>query len=240
MENAIYIGLSRQIALQRDMDTIANNVANMSTPGYRAKYVLFQEYIEEPKGIDEPLSMVWDYGQFTSNRPGPMQHTGNPLDIALQGPGFIGVNRGNETLYSRAGNMLINEQGELITAVGDRVAGQGGGPITIPAGTTSISIAEDGTVSTEEGPVGQIMISEFEDIDTMEATGDNLYRALEPGVAATSTRMISGMVEGSNVNSISEMTRLIDTHRAYQSSAKMLQSEHERQRTMIQRLSQTR
>jgi flagellar basal-body rod protein FlgF len=238
MENSIYTGLSRQMALQSDMNTIANNLANVNTPGYRGQYMLFTEYVENPKGIEDPLSMVEDYGQYISNKPGPMTHTGNPLDVAMQGPGFIGITRGGETFYTRAGNFMLGENGDLITPTGDRVASAGGSPITIPEGAKSVSIAEDGMVSTENGAVGQIMMTEFENINDLDAIGDNLYSANAPGTPATDTRMISGMVEGSNVNPIMEMTRMIDTQRAYQSAARMLQSEHDRQRTMIQRLSQ--
>ena len=239
MENSIYTGLSRQMALQSDMNTIANNLANVNTPGYRGQYMLFTEYVEKPKGIEDPLSMVMDYGQFISNKPGPMQHTGNPLDVAMQGPGFIGITRNGETFYTRAGNFMLGEDGALVTPTGDRVASAGGSAIIIPQDAKSVSIAEDGMVSTENGAVGQIMMTEFDNIDSLDAIGDNLYKANAPGTAATETRMISGMIEGSNVNPIMEMTRMIDTQRAYQSAARMLQSEHDRQRTMIQRLSQT-
>src|SRR5687768_13684666 len=103
MENSILVGFSHQMALKQQMDTIANNVANMSTPGYRAQNMVFTEYLAKPKGIEHPLSMVMDYGQFQSTEAGPMQRTGNPLDVALEGPGYFGVQTPEGVMYTRAG-----------------------------------------------------------------------------------------------------------------------------------------
>lgn len=239
MENSIYTGLSRATALQKDMDTIANNIANMNTPGYRAQYMLFDEYIEKPKGILDPLSMVLDYGQYMTNKPGTMQLTHNPLDLAMQGPGFFSVQRGDETFYTRAGNFTRGANGELMTAEGNMVLSDGGAPITIPADTTEIRVAEDGTISNQAGPVGRLKVTEFDNINLLEPAGDNLYRSDDAGREPTESRVVQGMIEGSNVNPVMEMTRMIDVHRAYQSTHRMLQAEHDRQRTMIQRLTQS-
>lgn len=236
MENAIYVGLSRSIALQREMDTVANNIANVNTPGYRAQHMMFKEYIQNPKGIAEPLSMVEDYGQYMSNKPGVAKLTGNPLDVALSGPGFLSVDMGGETLYTRAGSMSRNVAGELVTSDGRPVLSAGGGSISVPQDSTMIVIAEDGTISNQDGAIGQLEITEFDNINTLDAVGDSLYRATIPGNAATETRVKQGMLEGSNVNAISEMTRMIDVSRAYQSTQRMLQNEHERQTNMIQKM----
>lgn len=241
MENAIYAGLSRAVALQRDMDTVSNNIANMNTPGFRAHYMMFQEYIEKPRGILDPLSMVLDYGQWMSNRPGSLQMTGNETDVAIQGKGFFGVDLNGETHYTRAGNFIVNPQGTLVTPDGHPVASTGGAPITIPEGTTEIRIAEDGTISNQDGPIDQLMVKEFENVNMLDPVGDSLYRARDGAteVDAGQNRIVQGGIEGSNVNAIGEMTRMIDVHRAYQSTHRMLQNEHDRQRTMIQRMTRT-
>lgn len=236
MENAIYVGLSRSIALQRQMDTVANNIANLNTPGYRAQHMMFKEYVQNPKGIAEPLSMVEDYGQYMSNKPGVVKTTGNPLDVALSGPGFLSVAAGGETLYTRAGSLNRSANGELVTSDGRPVLSAGGGAINIPQNSTLITIAEDGTISNQEGAIGQLEVTEFDNINTLEAVGDSLYRATIPGNAAMETRVKQGMIEGSNVNAIAEMTRMIDVSRAYQSTQRMLQNEHERQTNMIQKM----
>lgn len=245
MENPVYIGLSRQVALRNQMDLIANNVANMSTPGYRAQNMVFSEFVEKPGGKhdslkrQDPISMVLDYGHYQVNEPGPMQLTGNQTDIALNGPGFVGVQMpgSDETLYTRAGNFQVNVNGELVTGRGDLVLGEGGGPITIPEDAKTIKIAEDGAIATEEGEVGRLMVVEFDDLQALEARGDGLYETAQESKPPENTRVIQGMLEGSNVKPVLEMTRMIDVLRSYQQTQRLLQSEHERQRTMIQRLS---
>lgn len=236
MENSIYVGLSRSIALQREMDTVANNIANVNTPGYRSQHMLFKEYVEAPKGIAEPLSMVLDYGQYMSNKPGSMKLTGNQTDVGLQGPGFLSVQNGDETLYTRAGNLALNVKGELVTADGKPVLTAGGGPVIIPEGSTEIRIAEDGTVSNQDGELGRLAVTEFDNINQLDPVGENMYRANAEGKPAQDTRVMQGMLEGSNVNAITQMTRMIDVHRAYQSTQRMLQNEHERQTNMIQKM----
>ena len=239
MENSIYVGLSRAVALERSMDTVANNIANVNTPGYRGQYVLFKELIENPKGIDDPLSMVLDYGQYMSNKPGTMQMTGNKTDFALAGPGFFGVQNDGETMYTRAGNFAVNIAGELVTAEGKPVVNDGGSPMAIPADTTELRVGEDGTLSNQNGAIGKLMVKEFTNINDLDPVGDSLYKTTAEALEPKETRVLQGVLEGSNVNSVMEMTRMIDIHRAYQNVQRMLQTEHERQRTMIQRLTRS-
>jgi flagellar basal-body rod protein FlgF len=239
MENSIYVGLSRSIALQREMDTVANNIANMNTAGYRSQHMMFKEYVEKPRGIQEPLSMVLDYGQYMSNKPGSVQLTGRETDVAISGPGFLSVQNGDETLYTRAGNLARSGTGELVTADGKPVLTDGGGPINIPDNSIEIRISENGTVSNQDGELGRLAITEFENINQLDPVGEGMYRANVEGAAATETRLIQGAVEGSNVNPINEMTRMISVHRAYQSTQRMLQNEHERQTNMIQKMTRT-
>lgn len=242
METPIFIGLSRQVALSASMDVIANNVANMSTPGFKAHNMVFTEYLAKPEGQEKleekTFSMVLDYGQYQLTEAGPMQHTGNPLDVALQGPGYFGVQTPEGIQYTRAGNFQVNTNGEIVTGSGMTVADTGGAPIVIPAGTKEVKITRDGTVSTEKGQIGQLMITEFANLQDLTASGNGLYKAPQndPGTPATQTEALQGLLEGSNVKPVLEMTRMIDVLRAYQSTQQMLQSEHERQRAMVQRL----
>lgn len=239
MENSIYIGLSRQMALRAQMDLIANNVANMSTPGYRSQNMVFEEYVKDPRGNpSEPISMVSSYGQYQNTQAGPLTQTGAPLDVALQGPGYFGIQTNDGVMYSRAGNFQINAQGELTTGSGQLVAGAGGGTITIPSDAKEITITKTGSISTDQGQVGQLMIKEFDNLQALEAMGNGLYKAPDDGADATETEVIQGMLEGSNVTPVLEMTRMIDVLRAYQMTYKNMTAEHDRQRTMIQKLSQ--
>lgn len=242
MENTIYVGLSRQLALQEHMQIVSNNIANMTTVGYRGQNMMFTEYLSNPQGkVDnpkDPLSMVLDYGQYQVTRPGPLKNTGNSFDVALSGPGFFGVQTADGLQYTRAGNFALNASGELVTAAGLPVAGSGGGAIVVPRGAREVKIAQDGTVSTDQGQIGQIMVTEFDNLQDLKPSGENTYKAANGGQPATGTKVMQGMVEGSNVQPVVEMTRMIDISREYQSIQRMLQSEHDRQRTAVQRLSQ--
>lgn len=239
MENSIYVGLSRQVALQRHMDTISNNIANMSTPGFRGHNMVFVEYMEKMRGNPDPLSMVLDYGQYQITDPGPLKHTGNQLDIAIQGPGWIGIQTAEDVQYTRAGNFQVDVNGTLVDGRGRPVApAGGGGTIVIPPGVTNVEISEDGFVSTPEGQVGQIMMVEFDNVQDLVPQGNGLYRTDAPANPPVQSKIKQGMLEGSNVNPITEMTRMIEVSRAFQSTHRMLQAEHERQRTMIQRMTQ--
>lgn len=240
MENSIYVGLSRQVALQRQMDTIANNIANMSTPGFRSHNMVFTEHMEKMRGNPDPLSMVLDYGQYQVTESGPLKQTGNPLDVAVHGPGWIGIQTAEGGVqYTRSGNFQIDATGTLMDGRGRPVApAGGGGTIVIPPNATAVEISEDGTISTPEGQIGQIMMVEFENVQLLEPQGNGLYRTEADPLPVTQSRLMQGMIEGSNVNPITEMTRMIEVSRAYQSTHRMLQAEHERQRTMIQKLSQ--
>lgn len=236
MENGLYIGLSRQMVLRTGMDLVANNIANASTPGYRAQQPLFKEYISDPKGARDPISMVTDYGQYDNTAAGPMKITGNQLDVALTGPGFIGVNSPEGVQYTRAGNFALNNERELVTASGYKVMGEEGGPIKIPVNALNISIDKLGRVSADDNQVGRLMLREFDNVQSLYPKGNGLYDTEENGRIAENTVVLQGQIEGSNVQPIREMTNMIEISREYQSLQRMLQNDHDRQRSAIQRL----
>lgn len=241
MENSLYVSLSSQVALEEKMALVANNVANINTPGYRGQNALFKEFISDQKKMKEDVSLVFDYGQYQVTDPGPIKLTGNPLDVALVGPGFFGVQAptadgGSAVQYTRAGNFSLNQLGELVNSRGFKVADQGGGTITVPGDAKYVAIAEDGSVSTDQGVVGRLMVAEFKNYQTLNPTGNGLYETTEAATPATETRVIQGKLEGSNVDAIVEMTRMVDILREYQSVQNVVQTEHQRQRSAIERM----
>ena len=243
MENTIYLALSRQVALRTNMDMIANNIANANTPGYRAQNLLFEEFIADPRGdfndrgAEDELSFVYNRGQYQSTEAGSLSFTENPLDVALEGPGFFGVQSNDgEILYTRAGQFQLDAQGTLVTPDGAPVASQGGGSIVIPPDSTEIKIDQRGFVSNQDGQLGQLMVVEFENIQALEPTGSNLYRSPQEGQPSEGTTVAQGMLEGSNVTPVIEMTRMIETLRSYQSTQRLLTNENERLRGAIQAL----
>lgn len=237
MENSIYIGMSRQMALSRNLDIVANNIANMNTPGYRGQNIVFEEYISNPKGSDDKLSFVNDRGQYDDTAPGPVRATDNPLNIALNGKGFIGVNTlEGKLVYTRSGDFTMNANGDLLTHAGFSVAGAGGGNINIPPGSKEIKIDERGNISNENGKVGQIMVVEFDDVQKLRPLGNNTYETDAASKPAEETGVKQGYLEGSNVEPVLEMTKMIEISRDYQRVQKTLQGEHERLRGAIQKL----
>ena len=236
MENSLYIGLSGQMAIKSQMDLIAQNVANINTPGYRGQNGVFEEYLSKPRGMHTSMSMVNDYGQFQVAEPGPVKVTGNSLDVALVGPGFMGIQTPEGIQYTRAGNFSMDAQGRLLNARGMAVASAGGGDIIIPPDAKDVYIDHQGVVSTDDGEIGQIMVHEFSSEQVLEPAGNGLYKAPEGGVPATNTRVSQGKLEGSNVQGVLEMTRMIEVSREYQMMQRLMQNEHERIRGAIQRL----
>jgi len=237
MENSLYIGLSKQVVLRENMSIIANNVANLNTAGYRAQNMVFSEYISDPRRMDEDMSLVLDYGQYQKTDPGSLKQTSNPLDIALVGRGFLGVQTpSGEIQYTRAGNLGIDSEGTLRTARGYAVVDDGGGEITIPQNATEVNIDQKGVISTDQGQVAQLDITEFASDQDLNPAGNGLYQAVVPGVPSEKTVVKQGMLEGSNVQAVVEMTRMIDVLRDYQAVQNMMKSEHDRLKGATQRL----
>ncbi len=236
MENSIYLGLSRQITLQTNLDIVANNIANVNTSGYRAQSPMFEEYLTDPRGNGDPLSFVLDYGQFSSTAPGSMSQTGNSFNVALNGPGFLTVQLPDGTLaYTRDGDFQKNQQGQLLTSSGYPVVGAGG-PITVPGDSTEFVVDERGVISDQTGQIGRLNVVEFENLQSLKPTGGNAYTSKDQPVEAQKTTVAQGFLEGSNVQPVVETTRMIKILRQFQSVQRMLEAEHERQRTAIQKL----
>lgn len=236
MENTTYVGLSKQRAVEVAMGITANNIANMNTPGYRAQNPVFAQYLFKTKGDLDTLIMPYDYGQYQNTLAGPVRQTGGKLDVALEGPGFIGVKGPNgETMYTRAGNFQRDAEGVLLTASGFPVMGDGG-EITLPENSQQLSIAKDGTLSTPEGEIGKLMIVEFANPQDLSPVGNLLYKSSSAGEPSERTTVTQGALEGSNVDPIVEMTQMIKISRTFQQIQALMNKEDERQRSGIQKM----
>lgn len=241
MENSLYVGLSRQLVLDHAMTMVANNVANANTPGFRAQNPLFEEYLAKSNGYtgQNSLSMVYDVGQYDTTTPGSIQTTGGTYDVALTGPGFIGITTpSGDTQYTRAGNFTVNANGQLVTATGFVVDG-GGNAIAIPADAQEVVITDAGEVTADGNLVGRMNIVEFDNIQSLQPEGNGLYSTTEAARPAIETTVKQGFLEGSNVNPVQEMSRMIEILRTYQSTMNMLKNEHERQIGAIQKLAKS-
>lgn len=235
MEASSTVALSGQLARERQMDVLANNVANLSTVGYKGEEMLFSDLVKlSPSGARTVY--VEDAGTVRDWSEGPLTRTGNPLDVALQGEGFLEVQTANGIRYTRDGRLKLNAQGEIVTLEGLPVLDQNGRPLSVQPGSNSIIINADGTVSTRQGTVGRLALVDFPDLQALTAQGDGLYDTSQTATPATNVTLAQGMVEESNVQPILEITRLMSAARAAGAAKTFQESEANRHKTAIDRL----
>jgi flagellar basal-body rod protein FlgF len=232
METPWLIGLSRQVALRREMDVVANNIANMNTPAYKAERMLFSEYLVRPQR-NVPLSFVEDKGMIRDLSEGPLTKTGNPFDLAVSGDGYFIVGTENGERYTRSGRFQLDADGQMTNQLGQPVLSAAGQPIIIPPGTRDVSVTPDGTVSADTEVVGTVGIVRFENPREMKREANNLYAAEETPQPDETSRVLQGVLEESNVSAVQEMTTMIGVHRAYAANQRLLQDEHDRIRRAI-------
>jgi flagellar basal-body rod protein FlgF len=251
MDNALLVGLSRQVALRRELDVIANNVANLNTTGFKGESVLFEQFLdptarhEHFPGNDRRIAFVLDRATMQDFSQGPLQRTEAPLDVAIDGPGFFAIQTPNGERYTRAGNFHLNPQGQLVTNNGHPVLGAGG-PIVFEPTDTNIAIAADGTVSASNstgqiGERGKLRMVTFANPAQLTAQGDSLWSAnagITPQIAPPTTRSVQGSLEKSNVHAVKEMNRLLEVTRAYTSISNMQQRTDELRRKAIEKLAE--
>ena len=220
MENALLIGLSRQMVLERQLDVTANNLANVNTNGFKSDHALFEEYLRSGAhednfvSRDRAVSFVQDRGSFRDDSQGAAQLTNNPLDVAVSGAGLFAVQ----------------------TAAG--------APIVFQPTNHDVNIAPDGTVTVLEGTSrqdsirGKLRVVSFANAQQLLKEGGNLYAAAEGAAPQLDTKSTveQGYIEKSNVNSVTEMSNMIAISRAYQSVANILQQQSDLHKNAIEKL----
>ncbi len=236
MDNAGYATLTRQSGLMREMRVVANNIANAATTGYRQEGVIFSEYVQSIDG-GSSLSMGQGNIQNTSFQQGGLSKTGGTFDFAIEGDGFFLIETPDGERLSRAGSFSPNAEGDLVTMDGLRVLDAGGAPLFVPAGVGDIAVASDGTISASGAPLGQIGLVRPLDPLRMVREDGVMFRADEGFEPAENARVLQGFVEDSNVNSILQMTRMIEVQRAYELGASFLEAEDERIRAALSTIS---
>lgn len=232
MDNAIYASLTRQSGLMREMRIIANNIANAETTGFRREGVIFSEYLSATGNGREGLSMANARGRLLDLEQAGMTMTGGTYDLAIDGPGFFAVQTPDGVKITRAGAFLTSAEGELMNADGNRLLDEGQAPIQVPPGAT-IAIGPDGTVSADGEQIARVGLFAAPDPETMLRTGGTLFAAdggLEPAMDAS---IQQGFLEGSNVDPIAEVSRMIEVQRAYEMGQNLLDREDKRIRDTI-------
>ena len=241
MQGAGLVLTAYQASLARAMDITANNIANVNTSGFKRETIAFDSYLVSPEPKQTFLFAV-ESGTYRDAAQGPTLTTGNPLDVAIQGEGYIPVQTAAGIRYTRAGAFQLNNEGDLVTASGDRVLGDGNQQITLPPDAREILIGTDGTISAKTGTgaeatlIGKLTLAKFANEYELAPVGNNYFSTEQQPEPAMESRLIQGGVEQSNVQSVAEMTRMIDISRNYQKVVHLLEAEQERQKSAIQRL----
>lgn len=225
MTNVVYAALSRQAGLEREISSIANNIANTATTGFRGERHIFSEYVRSIPG-EASLSQTRIGARAIDLRQGELVPTNGALDVAIVGPGFFIVETPQGERLTRAGSFLRNVEGVLTTADGHPVHGEGGGSIAIAADAGKIAISADGTISVGDVPVGKLRIVDA-DIAGLEREGLSLFRSATPVVEANSI-IRQGFIESSNVSPVAELSRMIEVQRAFEIGAQFISEESDR------------
>jgi flagellar basal-body rod protein FlgF len=235
MDRMIYTAMTGASQALEQQAVVAHNLANTSTTGFRAQLANFRAVPMNfgdgsSTNTDTTRTFVLSATPGADFTPGPIQQTGNPLDVAVQGPGWLTIQTpdGNEA-YTRAGTLHVDQNGQLVTATNQQVIGNGG-PVAIPPGA-QVTIAHDGTVSAlaaGDPPTAVVVLDQLKLVNPAPATmlrgDDGLFRPADgnPADADPNVSVIPGAVEGSNVNPVNAMVQMINNARQFDMQTKLL------------------
>ena len=241
MDNATTIALSRLSAQSRAMDMIAGNLANMSTPVFRAERMVFSDWLSAqsnttmPRG-DRQLAYTQDRATYRDQAEGTLTQTGNPLDLALSGDGFFTVRTAAGTRLTRAGRFTLQATGTITDEAGNALLDTNNQPMTVSAADTKLTVTADGAISSQNGPIGKIAIVKPNDQNRMTAEGGRLFRADVPTTPVGAPRIVQGAVEDSNVQPVAELVRMMSTERDFQFVTQFVEAEGQRHQSAIDKI----
>jgi flagellar basal-body rod protein FlgF len=241
MDNTTNIVLSKLTAQQRALDVVAGNLANMSTPGYRAERVVFADWLSRqtntsaPKG-DRVLAYTQDRATYREQTQGSLTQTGNPLDIAISGDGYFTVQTSNGVRLTRAGRFALQADGTIADEAGNALLDTNNQPLKTAVTDSVLTVSADGSLSSQNGPIGKIAVVAPSDPNRMTAEGGRLLRADVATTPVTAPKLIQGAVEDSNVQPIAELVRMMDTERNFQFATQFVEAEGQRHQTAIDKI----
>lgn len=248
MDTALYVGLAHKAALKRRMDVVAHNIANMSTTAFNKERVVFRQHLMDAPGAAATtggkIAFVQDHGVLRNLESGTMVPSGNDLDVFIKGRGYLAV-EGNDgsTLYTRNGRMMIDNELNLALLSGEKVLDDTGAPIQFEEDDINIHIADDGTISSNNGEKGKLGIAQFSNEQDMKRRGSSLYETTQtpiPQEGITDVSIRQKAYESSNVNAIESMTEMINVMRAYQKASKNESGIDDMRKDSLKRLAQVR
>lgn len=230
-----YVTLSRQSGLMNEMRLVANNIANANTTGYRQQGLVFSEFVKNMPH-NPSLSMSRAEVRNTSLQQGVLTETGGQFDFAIEGDGFFMVETPDGNRLTRAGSFTPNADGDLVTPDGYRVMDSNGAPFFIPPDAAAIDVGGDGTLSTGGQPLGQIGVYRVADPGELVREGGARFRPAGDVEPVDEPVVLHRFLEGSNVNAIEQVTRMVEIQRAYELGQSFLESEDERVRGALKAL----
>lgn len=235
MDASGHTTLTRQSGLLREMQAIANNIANSSTTGFRREGVIFSEYVRRLEGAPS-LSMAHASARNVDLSQAEISETGGSFDFAIEGDGFFLIETPSGNRLTRAGSFSPSAEGELVNPDGYRLLDQGGAPVFVPPDAGPVALAADGTLSAAGRPLAQLGLWGPQDPTDLIHEGGTLFRTARGEIPVETGRFLQGQLEGSNVNALSEISRMIDVQRAYELGQSFLDREDDRLKTVIQTL----
>ena len=243
MENTSYIALSRQSALWREMEVVANNMANANTPSYKAEQMMFRDFVVKTKTDTSPfgrkVDFVQDVGVLRDTREGPMSQTQAPLDLAIHNEGYFVVDTPSGPRYTREGHFRLDETGMMVNSAGYPVMQTTGQPIVFAPNETQITVTGDGTVSTENGVIGKVRVVGFNNDQNLQNAGNGMLMTNDQPATIDRPSLVQGMLEQSNVQPVIETTKMMEILRNYEGIQKLIDGENDRQSSAMKILSQS-
>ncbi|HRO10641.1 flagellar hook-basal body complex protein [Amaricoccus sp.] len=238
MDLAVYVALTRQSGLAKELQSVANNIANLSTTGYRREGVVFAEEVRALPVEGGSVAMTEARARFTEELQGSLQETGGTYDLAIEGEGYFTVRTPAGERLTRAGAFAPNADGVLVNPDGHALLDEGGGEIVIPFEARNVGISADGTVSVDGAPAARIGLVAVEDRTRLFREAGVLFRAAGEVVPVEEGRVVQGFLEQSNVSPVTEMARMVEVQRAYEYGQRLLDQEDERIRLVVRTLGQ--
>ncbi len=236
MDLASYVALTRQSGLLKEIQSVANNIANLSTTGYQREGVVFAEMVEALPAEGGSVAMTAARGRYTDHAQGALVQTGGTLDLAIEGEGYFTVMTPQGERLTRAGAFTRNADGEVVNMDGHSLLDEGGGAILIPFEAEAINVSSDGTLSADGLPVARIgLVTVESDVGVFRESGV-LLRVEGETIPLEEGRIVQGFLEQSNVNAVAEVARMIQVQRAYEYGQKLMDQDDERIRQVVRTL----
>jgi flagellar basal-body rod protein FlgF len=238
MDLAGYVALTRASGLVKELQSVANNIANLSTTGYRREGVIFAEEVQALPVEGGSVAMTAARARFTDELQGALQETGGTLDLAIEGEGYFTVMTPQGPRLTRAGSFTRSAEGIVVNDDGHPLLDEGGGEITIPFEARHVGVSADGSVSVDGAPLARIGLVKVDDPTKLFREAGVLFRADAEPQPVDDGRIVQGFLEQSNVNPVGEIARMVEVQRAYEYGQKLMDQEDERIRQVVRVLGQ--